>query len=119
MSNSGRIVFFSTSLTVVSQIAPAYLLYNATKGAIEQMTRVMSKDLAAKGINVNCVAPGPTATELFLKGKSEEMIKGIGSTNPHGRIGEPDEVADAVTLLCGEQSRWVTGQILRINGGMA
>lgn len=119
MSKGGRIIFFSTSLIAVSSVAPAYLLYNSTKGAVEEMSRVMSKDLASKGINVNCVAPGPTATELFLKGKSEEVIKAIGSASPHGRIGEPDEVADAVTLLCGEQSRWVTGQVLRINGGMA
>lgn len=119
MSAGGRIVFFSTSLTAASTVQPAYLLYNSTKGAIEEITRVLSKDLAGKGINVNCVAPGPTGTELFLKGKPQEMIDAIGKLNPHGRIGTPEEVADAITLLCGEQSRWVSGQVLRINGGMA
>ncbi|EME45560.1 hypothetical protein DOTSEDRAFT_150675 [Dothistroma septosporum NZE10] len=119
MSAGGRIVFFSTSLTAASTVQPAYLLYNSTKGAIEEITRVLSKDLAGKGINVNCVAPGPTGTELFLKGKPQEVIDAIGKLNPHGRIGSPEEIADAIMLLCGEQSRWVSGQVLRINGGMA
>lgn len=83
------------------------------------MTRVMAKDLASKGITVNAVAPGPTATELFLKGKSEEMIAGIGKLSPFGRIGQPEEVAGAVSALCGEHSRWVSGQSLRVNGAMA
>ena len=83
------------------------------------MTRIMAKDLASKRITVNAVAPGPTGTELFLRGKSQELIEGIGKLSPFGRIGQPEEVADAVSMLCGEQSRWVSGQILRVNGGMA
>lgn len=83
------------------------------------MTRGLSKDLARKGIMVNAVAPGPTATDLFLKGKSEQALKMIAGFNPQGRIGKPEEIADAVAYLSGEQSSWVTGQVLRVNGGHA
>ena len=119
MPAGSHIVFLSTSLTTWSGVTPNYLLYNSTKGAIEQMTRVMAKGLAAKGINVNAVAPGPTATELFLKGKSEQMLKGIANGIPFGRIGEPDEVANAIAFMCSNASGWIQGQVLRANGGMS
>lgn len=100
-------------------VSPPYLLYNSTKGAIEQMTRVLAKDLASKGINVNAVAPGPTATELFLKGKPEPVLKAISGNIPFGRLGEPDEIASTVAFLCSSASKWVTGQVIRVNGGMS
>jgi 3-oxoacyl-[acyl-carrier protein] reductase len=83
------------------------------------MTKVLSKDLARRDISVNCIAPGPTGTELFYKGKSEQVLKMIAGMNPHNRIGKPEEVADATVFLSGEGSRWVTGQILGVNGGVA
>jgi len=83
------------------------------------MTRVLSKDLARKGIMVNCVAPGPTATELFMHGKSEQVLQMIAGFNPQGRIGQPEEIAGVVAFLSGEGSSWVTGQTVRVNGGMA
>ena len=83
------------------------------------MTRVLAKDLGRKGIVVNAVAPGPTATDLFLKGKSEAVIKGLASANPFGRLGTPEEVAEVFLWLAGGGSRWVSGQIVRVNGGMA
>lgn len=83
------------------------------------MTKVMSKDLARREISVNAVAPGPTATELFMKGKPEQVLKAIASMNPHNRIGTPEEIADAIVFLSGEGSRWMSGQILGVNGGMA
>ena len=98
---------------------PNYLLYNTSKGAIEQMTRVLAKDLGRRGITVNAIAPGPTATELFLKGKPEAMIKGIASLNPFNRLGTPDEIAGAVIGLVGEGGGWINGQVVRVNGGMA
>lgn len=137
MQEGSHIVLLSTTLCTASTVTPNYLLYCSTKGAIEQMTRILSKDLARKGISVNAVAPGPTGTELFMQGKSEQMLKGIAGLNPHvchsiivirttladqilqNRIGTPDEVADAVVFLSSEESRWVTGQTLRVNGGMA
>ncbi|KAI1459733.1 NAD(P)-binding protein [Annulohypoxylon moriforme] len=117
MSRGSHIIFLSTTLTVASTVMPTYLLYNSTKGAIEQMTRVMGKDLGRKGILVNAVAPGPTGTELFYRGKSEELLKTIANFNPQGRIGTPEEIAEAIVFLA--QSSWVSGQVLRANGGMA
>ena len=112
-------ILISTSLTQASTVMPGYLLYNTTKGAIEQMVRVMSKDLMRQNICVNAVAPGPTGTELFFKGKNEQMLKMIAGFSPANRIGTPEEIADVVHFLSGEGSRWVSGQILRANGGMA
>lgn len=119
MAAGSHIVLFSTTLCAASTVTPNYLLYLATKGAIEQMTRAMSKDLARKDISVNCVAPGPTGTDLFMKGKPDQVIKAIAGLNPHNRLGAPEDIADAVAFLSGSDSRWVTGQVLRVNGGMA
>lgn len=119
MAAGSHIVLFSTTLCAASTVTPNYLTYCSTKGAIEQMTRLLSKDLARKTISVNCVAPGPTATELFLKGKSDQLLKIIAGFNPQNRIGKPEEIADAVVYLSGQESSWVTGQVLRVNGGMA
>ena len=119
MPEGSHIILLSTTLCHASTVQPNYLLYNSTKGSIEQMTRVMAKDLAKKGISVNAVAPGPTGTELFLKGKPEAMLKGIAAASPYNRIGEPEEIADAIVFLSSESSRWVTGQVLQVNGGMS
>lgn len=119
--NDGRIVTFSTSVTVSPQaLGPGYLQYTMCKAAIEQMVRVLQRDPTVGGpdrrIGINCVAPGATATDLFLNGKSDELIKKIGSLMPEGRIGQPDEVAQAVLFLLTPASNWVKGQLLRING---
>ncbi|KAL9099207.1 MAG: hypothetical protein Q9163_005262 [Psora crenata] len=119
MPPSSHIVLISTSLTTATIVAPTYLLYNATKGAVEQMTRVLAKDLASKNITVNAVAPGPTATELFYKGKSEQLVKTIAGFSPFNRIGEVDEIAQAIAFMCSPGCTWVTGQVLRANGGMS
>lgn len=99
-------------------MTPNYLLYVATKGAIEQMTRVLAKDLGRREITVNCISPGPTGTELFFNGKSEALIKAIASWNPMNRIGSPEDIAKVVGFLAGPDSNWVNGQNLRANGGM-
>ena len=117
MAPGSHIIFLSTTQCAASTVQPNYLLYNSTKGAIEQMTRVMAKDLGRKEIYVNAVAPGPTATELFFKGKTKQMIKMIAGFSPMNRIGEPEEIAEAIAYLSG--SRWVAGQVLRVNGGTA
>ncbi|BCS26890.1 putative oxidoreductase, short-chain dehydrogenase/reductase family [Aspergillus puulaauensis] len=117
--SGGRIVFVSTSVIGLSNIAPPYLLYGSAKGAVEQMSRIMAKDLARNGILVNCIAPGPTTTGLFLEGKSDQVLKAVAGNSPFGRIGEPDEIANAVYFLCGKDSNWVSGQVLRVNGAMA
>jgi len=116
---SGRVIFFSSSLTAASTVTPNYTLYITTKGAIEQMTRAISKDLGKRNILVNVVSPGPTATDLFMRGKSESTVKAIAGLNPSNRIGTPEEVAQAVGFLAGEEAGWVNGQNLRVNGGFA
>ncbi|OAQ99947.1 hypothetical protein LLEC1_00860 [Akanthomyces lecanii] len=115
--DGGSIIFVSTGICHHSSVLPDYLLYASTKGAIEQMTRVMAKGLAAKGITVNAVGPGPTATELFYKGKSEAQIDALKKMNPFGRFGEPAEIAGMVAFLAGPDSRWVSGQTYLVNGG--
>ncbi|KAL4957578.1 hypothetical protein BDW69DRAFT_200640 [Aspergillus filifer] len=117
--SGGRVILVSTGVTVLSNIAPAYLLYASAKAAVEQIARVMAKDLARNGILVNCIAPGPTTTGLFLEGKSDQMLKMVAGFSPFGRIGEPEEIANAVSFLCGKDSSWVSGQVLRVNGAMA
>ena len=119
MEPGSSVVLISTTQCAASTVQAPYTLYNATKGAIEQMVRTFAKDLGAKGINVNCVSPGPTGTDLFLKGKPESMINMLAGMNPYKRLGKPEEVADAIAFFCNPASRWVTGQNLRVNGGMA
>ena len=80
------------------------------------MTRVMSKELAKKNISVNAIGPGPTATELFFKGKTEQVLNMIKGMSPMNRFGEPNEIANAMLFLAGNDSRWVAGQILYVNG---
>jgi 3-oxoacyl-[acyl-carrier protein] reductase len=120
MSRGGSVVLISTTQNHASTVTPGYGLYCATKGAIEQMVRVLSKELLAKkGVKVNAVAPGPTGTDLFYEGKSEQMLKMIANLNPNARIGTPEEVADAIVFLCRDEARWVSGQTIRVNGGQA
>lgn len=116
LADGGTIVNFSTS--VVGTKLPAYGVYAATKAAVETMTHIASKELAARKITVNAVAPGPVATELFLNGKSEELIDRLTSTIPAGRLGEPDDIADVVAFLVSDAARYVTGQVIRVNGGL-
>ena len=119
MASGSRVVFVSTSVIHASQLSPPYTLYASTKGAIEQMTHAFAKDLGSKGITVNAVAPGPTGTELFLHGKSEELIQSISNFSPFKRIGEPDEIADVFCFLASSASRWISGQVILVNGGFA
>lgn len=116
MRDGGRVINFSTS--VVGVYGPTYGVYAATKAAVEAMTHVLSKELGARQINVNAVAPGPVATELFLEGKSDQMLDRIKGMIPFGRLGEPDDIASVVSFLAGPDGAWVNGQVLRANGGM-
>ncbi|MFD1954525.1 SDR family oxidoreductase [Paenibacillus thailandensis] len=115
MEPGGTIVNFSTSVT--GHMFPAYSVYAATKGAVEQITRQLAKEFGPKNITINCVAPGPVGTELFFAGKSQEQIDSIRVMNAFQRLGEPDDIASVVEFLVGEQSRWITGQTIRVNGG--
>lgn len=117
MADSGRIINFSSTTTVM--MLPTYSTYVATKGAVEQMTRVLAKELGSKGITVNVVSPGPTDTELFREGKSEEAINRFAQMAALGRLGEVQDIADVVAFLASDDARWITGQNIRVNGGIA
>ncbi|KAH0333660.1 NAD(P)-binding protein, partial [Aureobasidium melanogenum] len=117
MPSESHIVFMSTTQCHASTVTAPYLLYNMTKGAVEQMTRVLAKDFGRKGIFVNAVAPGPTATDMFLTGKSPQLLDTLAGYSPHDRIAKPEEVADTIAYLT--ESRWVSGQVIKVNGGMA
>jgi len=112
----GRIINFSSS--VVGLKLETYGAYAATKGAIEAMTGILSKEMRGRSITVNAVAPGPTATDLFLNGKSEELIDRMAKMNPLERLGTPEDIAAAVAFLAGPDGGWINGQVLRANGGM-
>lgn len=116
MNNGGRIVNFSTS--VVGTNLPGYAIYAGTKAAVETFTRVFAKELRGRNITVNAVAPGPIATELFLTGKSDELIQQFSKAAPLERLGQPEDIANVISFLAGPDGGWVNGQILRANGGL-
>lgn len=115
MEESGKIINFSTS--VVGQMFPNYSVYAATKGAIEQLTRQLAKEFGKRKININAIAPGPIATNLFLNDKSPEEINGIVKANSFGRIGETQDISNIIKFLISDDSNWITGQTIRVNGG--
>ncbi len=116
LADGGRIINFSSS--VVGLYQPGYGVYAATKAAVEAMTHILAKELGSRRITVNAVAPGPVATDLFLKGKSDEQVAAAAKAHPFGRIGEPEDIARVVAFLAGPDSAWVNGQVIRANGGV-
>jgi 3-oxoacyl-[acyl-carrier protein] reductase len=116
LRNGGRIINFSSS--VVGLYQPTYGVYAATKAAVEAMTHVLANELRGKNITVNAVAPGPTATDLFLKGKPQELVDRIAKLAPLERLGQPVDIASVVAFLAGPDGAWVNAQILRVNGGI-
>ncbi|MBO9635480.1 MAG: SDR family oxidoreductase [Chitinophagaceae bacterium] len=117
LADKGTIINFSSSTT--RMLLPGYATYVASKGAVEQMTRVFAKEMGSRGINVNAVLPGPVNTELFTKGKSEEMIGRLAALNAFNRIGEPADIAKVVVFLAGDDAKWISGQTIGINGALA
>lgn len=116
LRDGGRIVNFSTS--VVGTRLETYGVYAATKSAIETMTAILSKEMRGRNITVNAVAPGPTATDLFLTGKSSELIERLAKMSPLERLGAPEDIASVVAFLVSPDGSWINGQVLRANGGM-
>jgi len=111
----GAIINFSTSIVKIA--LPTYAAYAATKGAVDAMTLILAKEMRGRDVTVNAVAPGPTATPLFLDGKPEEVIEHMSKMAPLERLGEPKDIAEAVAFLAGP-ARWVNGQIIYVNGGV-
>ena len=116
LRDGGRIVNFSTS--VVGTKLETYGVYAATKSAIETMTAILSKEMRGRNITVNALAPGPTSTDLFLDGKSPELVERLAKMNPLERLGTPEDIASVVAFLVGPDGGWINGQVLRANGGM-
>ena len=116
LRDGGRIVNFSSS--VVGLYQPGYGVYAATKAAVEAMTHILAKELGARRITVNAVAPGPVETALFMDGKSAAQVEATAKMIPLGRLGQPDDIAGVVSFLAGPDSGWVNGQIIRANGGV-
>lgn len=112
----GALINFSTSVTRLQQ--SGYAAYAASKGAVEAMTLILARELRGRDITANTVAPGPTATPLFLDGKPEELVQQIAQTSPMGRLGTPEDIAEQVAFLAGP-GRWVNGQTVYVNGGVA
>jgi 3-oxoacyl-[acyl-carrier protein] reductase len=116
MRSGGALINISTSVTRLQQ--PSYAAYAASKAAVEGMTLILARELRGRDITVNAVAPGPTATPLFLDGKPQQVIDHIASLAPLERLGTPEDIAESIAFLAGP-ARWVNGQVLYVNGGIA
>ena len=117
LADGGSIV--NVSSTTIALNLPNYSVYIASKAAVESLTQVLAKELRGRRITVNAVAPGPVATELFLNGKSPELIEHYAKMPPLERLGEPEDIAGIVSFLAGADGGWINGQVLRANGGIA
>jgi 3-oxoacyl-[acyl-carrier protein] reductase len=115
LRDGGRIINLSTS--VIGMKLPNYGIYAATKAAVEAATAILAKELRGRNITVNALAPGPTATDLFLEGKTPEFINHLSNLSPLERLGTPEDIANAIAFLAGKDGAWVNGQVLRANGG--
>jgi 3-oxoacyl-[acyl-carrier protein] reductase len=116
LGRGGRIINLSSS--VVGLYQPTYAVYAATKAGVEAMTHVLAQELRGRNITVNAVAPGPTATALFLDGKPQEVVDHLSKLAPLERLGQPRDIAAAVSFLSGPDGAWINGQVLRANGGI-
>ncbi|MEV1066054.1 SDR family oxidoreductase [Streptomyces sp. NPDC050263] len=112
----GAVITFSTS--VVGLAFPGYGAYSASKGAVEALTMILARELRGRDVSVNAVAPGPTATDLFLEGKDEQTIARLAAQSPLERLGTPADIAEVVAFLASPAGHWVNGQVIRANGGV-
>lgn len=117
LADGGRVVTISSSTTALA--LPGYAVYDATKGAVEQFTRILAKDFGKRGITLNTVSPGATETETYRIGKTEEFLAGVADLSVFARLGRPAEIAAVVAFLTSADAGWVTAQNIRVNGGTA
>jgi 3-oxoacyl-[acyl-carrier protein] reductase len=112
----GAIVNFSSS--VLGRVLPAYSGYAASKAAVEAMTFILAHELRGRDVTVNAVAPGPTATDMFLEGKDEDTLSRLANAVPLERLGTPADIAAVVAFLASPSGHWINGQAIRVNGGI-
>jgi 3-oxoacyl-[acyl-carrier protein] reductase len=117
LADGGTIINTSSTLTRV--MVPTYGTYVASKGAVEQLTRVFAKEMGSRGITVNAVLPGPTNTELYVKGKTPEMIARQAALNAFNRLAEVGDIAPVIVFLASDDAKWISGQTIGVNGAMA
>lgn len=115
MRDGGRIISISTS--VIGFYHPSFGVYAATKAGVDAMTHILAKELGPRQITVNAVAPGQVETVLFLEGKSEDLLRQLTERIPLGRLGQPSDIVGIVAFLAGPESSWLSGQVIRVNGG--
>lgn len=112
----GKIINLSSS--VIGMKLEGYGIYTASKAAIESLTAILAKELRGKSITVNAIAPGPTATELFFEGKSDELIAQLSKAAPLERLGTVEDIAAVIEFAVNHQSDWINAQVIRVNGGI-
>ncbi|KAF5881689.1 SDR family oxidoreductase [Rhizobium sp. PEPV16] len=113
--DGGRIVSLSSSIILQK---PAYTgAYAATKAAQEIYSSVLAKELAGRNISVNAVSPGAVDTQL-LRQHGEEALRGIPEATPLRRLGQPEDIANVIALLCSQDGAWIDGQNVFANGGL-
>lgn len=117
LEQGGKIINLSSS--VIGMKLEGYGIYTASKAAIESLTAILAKELRAKNITVNAVAPGPTATELFFEGKSDELIAQLAKASPLERLGTVEDIAAVLNFVVSDDGNWINAQTIRVNGGIA
>jgi 3-oxoacyl-[acyl-carrier protein] reductase len=115
MAEGGSIIAISSSTTGLQ--LPGYTVYDASKAAMDQLVRIFAHEIGERGVTVNAVAPGATATETYAAGRGEELVRKFSAMSAFGRLGRVEEIADVVAFLASSRARWVTGQVIRVNGG--
>ena len=115
ISDGGRIINISSAVT--RMMLPGYSIYAASKSAVDQFTRVLAKEMGDRQVTVNAIAPGPVDTELLWEGKTEEELQQMAQMAAFSRMGKVEDIADVVAFLASNDARWITGQIIHVNGG--
>ncbi|PSB06983.1 3-ketoacyl-ACP reductase [Pleurocapsa sp. CCALA 161] len=117
LSSGGRIIALSSS--VIAKALPTYGPYIASKAGVEGLVHVLANELRGRNITVNAIAPGPVATDLFLKGKTDTEIEQLSKIPPLERLGQAEDIAPVVSFLAGDRGSWINAQVVRVNGGFA
>jgi 3-oxoacyl-[acyl-carrier protein] reductase len=115
IEDQGRIINISTGATAANPAGMA--LYVGSKMAVEGFTKVLARELGPRGITVNAVSPGMTDTPMLLGGNAEALRKYGAASAAMGRLGMPQDIADGVAMLVSGDGRWITGQVIHVDGG--